>query len=283
MAAISKDEMMVCYMSSLIQTGDFVVQGMGTPLVFSAFLLAKETHAREVQFMYTVGNTISEHTESLSITYLEQLTVEGCLKKVKMTEMHCDIVPSLKVKEFIRPAQVDRFGNCNNVVIGDYAKPVIRLPGAGGITDVAAFNPNFHLYVTRHSRQTLVDQVDFCSSVGYGERAEELNRMGIRARGPQKLITDSCVFRFENEGAVLEAIFHGETIENIRENTGFPFDLSENGIIQIEPPSEEQLRILREKIDPLGIRQLELLTGIQRIQKLEHILLEEDKRRRGSA
>ncbi|MEB3102108.1 CoA-transferase [Ferviditalea candida] len=283
MTAFTKDEQLVCYMSSLIEPEDFVVQGMGTPLVFSAFLLAKETHAPGVQFMYTVGNTISEHTDRLSITHLEHLTVNSSLKRVKMTEMHCDIVPSLKVKEFIRPAQVDRYGNCNNVVIGNYEKPAIRLPGTGGITDVAAFNPNFYLYVTRHSLQTLVEQLDFCSSVGYGERAHELHLMGRRERGPQKLITDRCVFSFADGvgSAVLEAIFHEETVDSIRKNTGFSFDLSAKGIDRVDPPSDHQLQILREMVDPLGIRELELLGGNDRLQKLEKIIRAEHNRPRG--
>lgn len=265
------DELVVSYMARQIQDMDFVVQGMGTPLVFSAFLLAKKTHAPNVQFMYTVGNTISQQTGKLSLTQVEQNTTENVLKYVTMTQMHLDIVPSLYPKEFMRPAQIDKYGNTNNVVIGDYQLPKVRLPGSAGIGDVSSFNHNIFYYVTDHSKRTLVDQLDFCSSVGYGAREKELEKMGKVNRGPRQLITNKCVFDFSTGQAELLSIHENITLEEVIETTGFDFKVPEE-ILVTKPPTDEELKILRESIDPLELRKLEFLSGKDRINHLEKIL-----------
>jgi glutaconate CoA-transferase, subunit B len=264
-------------MSKKITNDDFVVQGMATPLVFSAFLLAKATHAPGVQFMYTVGNTISENSGKLSLTNLEKNNMENVLKYVSMSQMHMEIVPSLLAKEFMRPAQIDKYGNTNNVVIGDYHSPKVRLPGSAGIGDVLSFNYNIYYYVTNHSKRTLVDQLDFCSAVGYGEREAELNKMGKVKRGPQLLITDKCIFHFDNGEAELLSIHEHSSLEDVVKNTGFSFSIPEGGVPYTNPPSEEELRILKEEVDPLNLRKLEFLSGSKRLEHIEFILEKEEK------
>lgn len=268
------DELIINYMSLQIIDRDFVVQGMGTPLVFNAFLLAKATHAPGVQFMYTVGNSISEKAGRLSLSHVESNTIEHALRYVSMTQMHLEIVPSLYAKEFMRPAQVDKYGNANNVVIGDYASPKVRLPGSAGVSDVESFNYNTYFYVTRHSRQTLVDKLDFCSSVGFGEREKELDRLGKRKRGPQQIITDKCIFDLANGYAELKYLHPGVTINDVVENTGFAFDIR-NDLETTPTPTDENINLLRTEIDPLNLRKLEFLSGNKRLEHIEWILEQE--------
>ena len=270
------DELLVCYISRQIHDDDFVVQGMGTPLVFSAFLLAKQLHSPNVQFMYTVGNTISQSTGNLSLSKVENNTMEHALRYISMPQMHVEIVPSLYPKEFMRPAQIDQFGNTNNVVIGDYETPKVRLPGSAGIGDVASFNHNIYYYVTSHDKRTLVENLDFCSSVGYGEREHELNRMGNVNRGPRQLITDKCIFDFSKGRAELVSVHPSSSIEDVIENTGFSFELAES-VIETTPPTDEELTLLREKIDPLQLRRLEFLSGKKRLTHLKAIVEAEKK------
>ncbi len=268
------DELLVCYISRQIANNDFVVQGMGTPLVFSAFLLAKALHAPDVQFMYTVGNTISQTAGRLSLSHVEENTMAKALRFVTMPQMHMEIVPSLFAKEFMRPAQIDKYGNTNNVVIGDYHRPKVRLPGSAGIGDVASLNYNLFYYVPNHSRLTLVDQLDFCSSVGYGDRLQKLEKMGKVNRGPQQIITDKCIFSFSSGVAQVVSIHPNISKNDIEHNTGFDVTLTDE-IPYTEPPTIEELTPLRDKIDPLQLRKLEFLSGSQRLEHIERILEQE--------
>lgn len=268
------DELLVCYMARQIKNEDFMVQGMGTPLVFSAFLLAKATHASQAQFMYTVGNTISQHSGRLTLNQVETNTMERALRFITMPQMHLEIVPSLYAKEFMRPAQIDQYGNTNNVVIGDYQSPRVRLPGSAGIGDVCSFNYNIYFYVTQHSKRTLVKQLDFCSSVGYGERQRELAKMGEVKRGPQQLITDKCIFEFSLGKARMLSIHPYVTLDDVKQNTGFDFD-AQDTIPVTEPPTVEELTLLREQIDPYQLRRLEFLSGKERLDHIERILHKE--------
>jgi acyl CoA:acetate/3-ketoacid CoA transferase beta subunit len=265
------DELLVCYMARKINDEDFVVQGMGTPLVFSAFLLAKKTHAPNVQFMYTVGNTISNDVGELTLSKIESSTMGNASRFVSMTQMHVEIVPSLYPMEFMRPAQIDRFGNTNNVVIGEYHKPKVRLPGSAGIGDVASFNKNIYFYVTNHSHRTLLEQLDFCSSVGYGVREKDLNRMGQLTRGPQQIITDKCIFDLSSGEAELLYVHPTSSLEEVSENTGFTFSVS-GSVAETPAPTEHELFLLREAVDPLNLRKLEFLNGKKRIEHLKKIL-----------
>ncbi|WHZ00887.1 CoA-transferase [Neobacillus sp. YX16] len=265
------DELLVCYISRQINDDDFVVQGMGTPLVFSAFLLAKQLHSPNVQFMYTVGNTISQNTGKLSLSNVENNTMENALRYISMPQMHVEIVPSLFPKEFMRPAQIDQFGNTNNVAIGEYENPKVRLPGSAGIGDVASFNHNIYYYVTNHDRRSLIENLDFCSSVGYGEKVNELNRMGKVKRGPQELITDKCIFDFSKGTAELISVHPTSSMKEVEENTGFSFTIADS-VTETTPPTEEELYLLRGKIDPLQLRKLEFLSGKRRLAHLKMIL-----------
>lgn len=265
------DELLVCYMARKINNNVLVVQGMGTPLVFSAFLLAKYTNSPDVQFMYTVGNTISQNTDKLTLSKIEANTMENAQKFVSMTQMHLEIVPSLYPMEFMRPAQIDKFGNTNNVVIGNYYHPKVRLPGSAGIGDVSSFNHNLFFYITDHSKRTLVEKLDFCSSVGYGEKEKELKKMGVGSRGPQEIITNKCVFDLSKHEAELILLHPGVTLEEIKAITGFDFTISDS-LTTTKPPTVEELRLIREKVDPLNIRKLEFLRGKRRIDHLKKIV-----------
>jgi glutaconate CoA-transferase subunit B len=123
---------MVCLMSREMRDGEVVVQGFSTPLVFTAFVLAKMTHASNLYFMYTIGNSLADLPGRISISFIERLTLGGCLKQVSLTEINCDLAPHFRPREFMRPAQVDARGNFNNTVIGSYDRPKVRLPGGLG-------------------------------------------------------------------------------------------------------------------------------------------------------
>jgi acyl CoA:acetate/3-ketoacid CoA transferase beta subunit len=179
--------------------------------------------------------------------------------------------------EFFRPAQVDPQGNFNNIAFGkDYRMPRLRLPGTGGIPDVTTFLDDIYLYVPRHSRLTFVPQLDFLSGLGH-------NKARTRGSGPQYLVSDLGQFDFNGddpEHSMRLISFHqGASIKRIQAKTGFEIEIAPN-VQETPPPTEEELYLLRDEIDPLRIRRLELLSGSKRRKLLREIIMHENSETR---
>ena len=179
-----------------------------------------------------------------------------------------DVLPHLRPKEFFRPGQIDMHGNFNNLAFGsDYAQPRLRLPGSGGIPDVTTFISDIYLYIPRHSRVSFVSKLDFLSGLGH-------NPARVHGDGPQYLITDLGQFDFKNKRMRLISYHPDTTIERIQAKTKFEIEISPD-VHETPPPSEEELRLIQAEIDPLGIRNLELLSGAVRRKQLREILIAE--------
>ena len=180
-------------------------------------------------------------------------------------QIGCELLPTLVPKEFFRPAQVDPYGNFNNVVIGDYQQPRLRLPGCGGIADLMGFHPRAYLYVPRHSRAVFVEQLDFVSGLG----VPSPDRPGDRP-GPRLLISDLGAFDYVGGRMRLRSHHPGVSIEQISRKTGFALQVAPD-VHETPPPTVEEVRLLRTEIDPLGIRELERLSGSRRRQRMREI------------
>jgi acyl CoA:acetate/3-ketoacid CoA transferase beta subunit len=264
----SVDELMVICMSRQISDGEVVVQGIATPLVASAFLLARMTHAPNLYFASAIGQGICKDPAPLSISQVEGLWLDRAIKNAGFVRTTADILPGLRPKEFFRPGQMDVNGNFNNIAFGkDYQQPRLRLPGTGGIPDVTTFINDIFLYVPRHSKVTFVKKLDFISGLGY----HPARKLG---HGPRYLITDLGQFDFLNGVLRLISYHPGVSISKIKKKTDFEFEIPLS-ISQTESPSPEELRLLREDIDPLGIRRLEGLSGSSRRKLLKEILNQE--------
>jgi hypothetical protein len=251
------------------------VQGFSTPLVFTAFVLAKMTHAPNLYFMYTIGNSLADLPGRVSISYIERLTLGGCLKQVSLTEINCDLAPHFRPREFMRPAQVDARGNFNNTVIGSYDRPKVRLPGGAGIPDATNFNDHLNLYVPRHTTKALVEKIDFRTGLGYGDELADRAALPVIRQGPNLLLTELCVFDFEDGWARLRNLHPGVNLEEVRRRTGFSFRIPEK-VQTTDPPSAHELKLIRKEIDPLGVRCLEFLSGSERLDAIEQILIREE-------
>jgi hypothetical protein len=204
------------------------------------------------------------------LSRVESLWLDRSMLNVGFVRAAADVLPNLRPKEFFRPAQIDPYGNFNNIAFGeDYRRPRLRLPGSGGIPDVTTFISDIHLYVPRHSRLTFVPQLDFLSGMGH-------NPARRHGAGPVYLITDLGQFDFANGRLRLTSYHPGVTPERVQARTGFELELSP-GLCETPPPTGEELRLLREEIDPLGIRRLESMSGAARRQLLHEILAAEDE------
>lgn len=267
---ITADEILVTCISRQVVDGEIVAQGLATPLVAAAYLLARITHAPNLYFASAIGQGLCRHPAPLSLTHIESLWLDRALINIGFVQAAADVLPKLRPKEFFRPGQVDPFGNFNNIAFGkDYAKPRLRLPGTGGIPDVTTFLDDIYLYVPRHSRITFSHKLDFHSGLGH-------NPKRTRGSGPKFLISDLGQFDYANGRMRLVTYHPGVDPHYIQKKTGFELDIAPN-ISETPIPTVQELNLLREEIDPYGIRRLESLSGAPRRKLLREIILLEKK------
>ena len=259
------DEIIVVCISRQICDGEVVAQGLATPLVAAGYLLARHTHAPHLYFASAIGQGICRQAAPLSLSHVESLWLDRSLTNIGFARAATEILPTLRPKEFFRPAQVDTRGNTNNIAIGkNYLHPRLRLPGTGGIPDVTTFLEDIYLYVPRHSRVTFVPKLDFCAGLGHNEAR-------TRGKGPNILISDMGQFDFANGQMRLVSYHSGYTIEDIQKHTGFPLEVAPE-VHETPAPTIEEISLLRNEIDPDGIRKLETLSGAARRELLHTIL-----------
>lgn len=264
----SADDVMVVCISRQICDGEVVAQGLATPLVAAGYLLARHTHAPNLYFTSAIGQGICREPAPMSLINVESLWLDRAITNVGFARAATMVLPSLRPKEFFRPAQIDPAGNFNNVAIGkEYlttGAPRLRLPGTGGIPDVTTYIDDIYLYVPRHSRVTFVPEVDICSGMGHTTRRKH-------GAGPRYLVSNLGQFDFLNGRMRLTSFHPGVEIEHIQNKTCFELEIAPD-VHETPPPTPEEIRLLNEVIDPLGIRQLEALSGSARRELLESII-----------
>ena len=265
---ITSDEMMVVCISRQINDGEAVAQGLATPLVTAGYLLARHTHAPHLYFASAIGQGMCRQPAPMSLSRIESLWLDRAMTNVGFVRAAADVLPVLRPKEFFRPGQIDPQGNFNNIAFGkDYHQPRLRLPGTGGIPDVTTFIDDIHLYVTRHSRVTFVPELDFLSGLGH-------HPIRTHGSGPRYLVSDLGQFDFAQGRMRLTSFHPGVDIARIQAKTGFELEISPD-ICETQRPTPEEIYLLREVIDPLGIRKLESLSGAPRRQLLHEIIAAE--------
>jgi acyl CoA:acetate/3-ketoacid CoA transferase beta subunit len=266
------DELISVCISRQIADGELVVQGLATPLVTAGYLLAKLTHAPNLLIASAIGQGLCQDWAPVGLSRVEDLWLDKATVNLGFVRSAAELLPVLCPKEFFRPAQVDRCGNFNNIVIGkDYALPMMRLPGSGGIPDVTTFSEKIYLYVPRHSRAVFVEQLDFISGLGHSPAR-------TNGAGPHYLISDLGQFDFADGRLRLTTLHPGVSLEKVQKKTGFPLAIAVD-LHETPRPTAQELHLLRAKIDPLGVRRLETLSGGARKRLLREILEKEQEPR----
>ncbi|HEY70251.1 MAG TPA: hypothetical protein G4O08_06685 [Anaerolineae bacterium] len=262
------DDLICVCISRQVQDGEVLAQGLATPLVAAGYLLARYTHAPNVYFASAIGQSICREGAPFGLAHVEALWLDQAVITIGFVRAAADLLPRVKPKEFFRPGQVDSHGNFNNIAFGkDYRKPRLRMPGTGGIPDVTTHLDGVYLYVPRHSKVTFVEQLDFCSGLGHHEERR-------RGHGAIYLVSNLGEFDFKDGRMRLIRNFPGVSVERIRAKTGFAIQTAPD-LKTTEPPTKEEIKLLREKIDPLGIRHLEALAGSARRKAMRLILQRE--------
>ncbi|MFX0003794.1 MAG: CoA-transferase [Candidatus Hodarchaeota archaeon] len=270
------DEMMTVLMAREVRNDDVMIVGVATPMVWAAFTLAKLTHAPDAIYHYIMGNTFVMEARQVSLLYLEMNTART-YRFQDSVECTLESLPSDKLTtiEFFRPAQVDQYGNTNNICIGNWEKPKIRLPGAAGILDFSMFyTRGSFLYTPRHDTRTFVptEKINFISGVGFPNGKPSI----CGGAGPQCVITNLAYLDFENETKRmrLTSIHPMVDLETVTNSTGFELIIPDK-VKETTPPLRKEIKLLREKVDPLNIRKLEVLSGKEREELLDDIIQKE--------
>ncbi|HJT69525.1 MAG TPA: CoA-transferase [Terriglobales bacterium] len=271
-ASCTIDELMVTCLSREYDNSSICSVGSVSPLAMVSYLLAKKTHAPKLTIIALNGGFIDIDFHPMSLTLAEPLEFGSAKVWWGGDETyHWYYQQGRITHEVITVAQLDVHGRTNNAWISVKGK-VLRLPGQGGMADVANLHKNFILYLTRHSPERFTEAVEFCTASRGLLTDEERRHAGLQP-GKVRLISDLGIFELDHEERRfrLISIHPGVTLDHIRAQTGGDFLIAEP-LPSTKPPSEEELRLIREEVDPFGIRQLEFVPGRDRLAMIQRIL-----------
>ena len=229
--------------------GPAFILAVGIPI--AAARLAKYTHAPN--FVLMQGPVIDPELDFLPKSTMDRHLIEWQAKSQIPCNHALDIFKRGKMDVgFVSGAQVDKYGNLNIVSIGDYENPKTRLVGCLAQSDHCAHAGRTAIMM-KHEKRRFVEKVDVISGAGYLEGNEDRKEIGLKGGGPGKVFTDLAVLGFDSQSKkmCIESVHPGITIEEVKEKTGF--DLNISGEVPItKAPSEKQLEIIRNKVDPEG-------------------------------
>ncbi len=247
----SPSEMMIVAAARALAGVRTVFVGVGLPNI--ACNLAQRTVAPDLELVYESG-VYGARPRRLPLSIGDPALITGALSVCSMADLFGLYLQGGRIEvAFLGGAQIDRYGNLNTTVIGDYARPRVRLPGSGGACEIAIHAQQVFI-IMRLSRRSFVERLDFLTSPGHLGGAGERERLGMPGRGPQVVVTDKCVFRFDAETGemVLVSLHPGVSLEDVRAEMGWDPRVSPD-LTETEPPTIEELRLLREELDPLGV------------------------------
>ena len=241
-------ELMAAAGARELKDGEIVAVGLGLPVI--ATFLARRTHAPNITIILELGVVDPEPLE----VGVDGLSDPRIWYRAKVHTSFADMLGSVLHKGlvdvgFLGGLEIDAYGNLNTTLLGDPRKKFRRFTGSGGGNDVAS-NAKRTVIIMRHEARKLNETISFITSPGYLRGNDERERMGLRG-GPNRLITDKAVFGFDPESKRmrLESIHPGITLEEVLANMNFQPIVPDHLPIT-EPPTAEQIRLIREEIDP---------------------------------
>ncbi len=250
--AYSTAELMACVMARHLKDGEVAVMGAVSMIPMAACRMSQLTHAPNLYYISGGSGAVNPHLDPLVFSSCDErnLKADGALAlpDVILLEGH----GSRNDVFFAGGLQIDKYGNCNLICIGDWEKPAMRGPGTVGLP----FLPRAKrvvIYTTSHNAKTLVEKVDFNSGPGFLDGPESFAAQKLPGNGPALVVTSLCVMDFDEQTKVmrLKSLNPGVSLEQVVENTGFQLLIPEN-IPTTPEPTETELAYLR-KVDPAGI------------------------------
>jgi len=249
----SPSEMMIAASARQLAAERVCFVGIGLPNIVCN--LAKRTVAPDLDLIYEAG-VFGADPARLPLSIGDPTIVTGATAAVSMFELFAYYLQGGLVDVgFLGAAQIDRFGNINTTVIGDYAPPKTRLPGSGGACEIA-INAKEIMVIMRQSTRSFVGRLDFRTSPGHlggaTASAQIRTEQGWGGNGPSVVVTDLAVYGFNRDGEMeLRSIHPGSTLDEVKATIGWELKVPAD-VPETPAPTAEELRLIREELDPSG-------------------------------
>lgn len=244
-------EMMICAAARCLEDGKTVAVGTGAPC--AAAMLAQKTISPHLVILFEAGG-LAPALPQMPISVGDSRTFFRGIMAAGMAEMMTTCCRGLVDYAFLGGAQIDKYGNINSTVIGDYHRPKVRFPGSGGANDFASFCWRT-LIITVHGKSRFVDKLDFLTTPGYLTGPGAREEAGLPpGTGPYKIITDLAVLGFheETKEMTIESVHPGVQVDKVRQETSFQL-IVPDFVQKTPPPTQSELKILRGEVDPLRL------------------------------
>ena len=244
MTAYSPNEMMTIAAARALRNDDVCFVGIGMPS--AAANLARLTHAPDISLIYESG-TLGTRPSALPLSIGDGELCETALTTVPVPEMFRYWLQGGRITVgFLGGAQIDKFANLNTTVVGDYYKPKVRLPGGGGAPEIATSCGEIFIIMAQ-SKRSFVPKLDFVTSLGHGDGGNAREKLGVKTKGPTRLVTDLAIFAPEpgSNEMIVTAIHPGVTRAQIADATGWPVRYAAN-VKETPAPNDQELTTLRE-------------------------------------
>jgi glutaconate CoA-transferase, subunit B len=244
-------EMMVAVAARVLKGARTVFVGVGLPNI--ACNLARYTVAPDLELIYESG-VYGARPERLPLSIGDPTLVSGAVSVVSMADLFgLYLQRGLVEVALLGGAQIDRFGNLNTTVIGDYKKPKTRLPGSGGACEIA-INAQRTFMIMRLKRRAFVDKLDFLTSPGHLTGGDSRARLGLPGGGPELVITDKAILNFDNpeREMQLSELYPGVSAKDVQAEVGWQLRLAAT-IGETAAPTAEELHLIRDEVDPQGM------------------------------
>ena len=238
------NEMMTIAASRALRNDDVCFVGIGQPS--GAANLARLNHAPDITLIYESG-TLATRPSVLPLSIGDGELCETALTTVSVPEMFRYWLQGGRISVgFLGGAQIDRFANLNTTVVGDYNKPKVRLPGGGGAPEIAVSCGEIFI-IMKQSKRSFVEKIDFFTSIGHGSGGDSREKLGVKTRGPTRLITDLAIYEpdAETREMVVTSIHPGVSRGTIQDNTGWTVRYA-NDVAETPMPTAQELEILRD-------------------------------------
>jgi glutaconate CoA-transferase subunit B len=242
--AYTTTEMMTVAAARRLRDRAVCFVGIGLPS--TAANLARFTHAPRIVLIYESG-PIGAKPRVLPLSIGDGELADTADTVVSTAEIFRYWLQGERIDVgFLGAAQVDKFGNINTTVIGPYARPTVRLPGAGGAPEIAALAKEV-LIVLQQSKRTFVDKLDFITSAGYLDGGDARARLNLPGKGPAAIITDLCVMEPEagSNEFIVTSLHPGVGRAKVEDATGWTIRFADD-VRETPEPTERELSVLRD-------------------------------------
>lgn len=256
------DELMAACMARTIKDRTTVFNGVAVPLPFTAIMLARKTHAPDCIFWSGLLAGLNPDPCFLPPTSGDSAILMGADPVLHLSQIFELAMRGELDRIFFSGAQIDRYGNLNNTLIGSMSNMRVKLPGGAGASHIGAFAKNFTVWSVRHEASTsgkgqriysFVEKVDFVTTMGHRNSAGTRKDLGLMGGGPDVVVTNLCTFDFDDTGCMrIQSLHPGVTLQEVLDNTGFQ-PVVPPSLAETPAPCEEDIRIIRA-VDPLGTR-----------------------------